>query len=311
MFIGRLGTKSLSYLFHISGANWLVWDPCGLIFAVITWFLIFWANYRVIHLLEFVVYDDDGSTTTLRPNNLAGQIELEPRAYTYSHWDIFHGIVFQTLILLAWLSHFRAMTTNPGLVPLRTSKEPMKSISRSRPEWVDGELVTNCWKCDSYKPHKAHHCSTCNRCIRDMDHHCPWVNNCVGTGNHKYFILFTSYIFVASIYAAFVVGRHIFHCTRDHWKGVCTVDGVWGPVSTMLLCMEIFMFGMFTLIMTCDQACSVAYDTSTIEKLKGENDDEASNKSCKSNFVRICGDVSITWLLPVVMPKMRHRLQEI
>ena len=64
-----------------------------------------------------------------------------------------------------------------------------------RPEWVDGELVTTCSKCKTYKPQFAHHCSTCGRCVRRMDHHCPWVNNCVGENNQKHFIRFTLYIF--------------------------------------------------------------------------------------------------------------------
>ena len=28
-----------------------------------------------------------------------------------------------------------------------------------------------------------------------MDHHCMWINNCVGIDNHKYYTLYTFYLF--------------------------------------------------------------------------------------------------------------------
>jgi hypothetical protein len=46
-----------------------------------------------------------------------------------------------------------------------------------------------CRICDSPKPPRTHHCSTCRVCVRKMDHHCPWVGQCVGYGNYKSFIL--------------------------------------------------------------------------------------------------------------------------
>lgn len=50
-----------------------------------------------------------------------------------------------------------------------------------------------CKKCQARKPDRAHHCSTCRRCVLKMDHHCPWLATCVGLRNYKPFLLFCSY----------------------------------------------------------------------------------------------------------------------
>lgn len=57
-----------------------------------------------------------------------------------------------------------------------------------------------CEKCCNGKPERTHHCSICNVCVLKMDHHCPWINNCVGLRNHRYFLLFVSYVWIGSWY---------------------------------------------------------------------------------------------------------------
>jgi len=57
-----------------------------------------------------------------------------------------------------------------------------------------------CNKCPNQpmKPLRTHHCRVCVRDVMLMDHHCPWINNCIGLYNHRYFLLFVTYVAFAS-----------------------------------------------------------------------------------------------------------------
>lgn len=146
--------------------------------ASFAWFLMLWADYNILAMLDL------GSVG-----------------------DIFNGIVFQTLLVLAGCSHLRTMTTNPGSVPLHRGDRLTDADAPRAGEqlWLqsasalEGEAVTVCRKCEGYKPARAHHCSTCGQCIRRMDHHCPWVNNCVGERNQKFFLLFCLSVHLAVV----------------------------------------------------------------------------------------------------------------
>jgi hypothetical protein len=120
----------------------------------------------------------------------------------------FHCVIFCSIAVMAIVSHFYAMTTDPGAVPpdaqpLAPPPEPDSAVDEN------GAPVTSpprrgkrlCRRCNSFKPQRAHHCSICKRCIIKMDHHCPWVNNCVGIGNHKFFLLFLLYTFLSCTYS--------------------------------------------------------------------------------------------------------------
>nr|OQO30245.1 hypothetical protein B0A51_01793 [Rachicladosporium sp. CCFEE 5018] len=50
-----------------------------------------------------------------------------------------------------------------------------------------------CKKCQTLKPDRSHHCSSCGKCVLKMDHHCPWLVTCAGLRNYKPFLLFLIY----------------------------------------------------------------------------------------------------------------------
>lgn len=72
----------------------------------------------------------------------------------------------------------------------------------------NGELRF-CKKCQARKPDRAHHCSTCRRCVLKMDHHCPWLATCIGLKNHKAFLLFLIYTTIYGFYCFAVSGSWV------------------------------------------------------------------------------------------------------
>ncbi|KAG0310698.1 hypothetical protein BGZ97_012399 [Linnemannia gamsii] len=61
-------------------------------------------------------------------------------------------------------------------------------------------LPPTCKRCHLPKPERAHHCSVCKKCVLRYDHHCPWIHNCVGHFNHRYFLMFLTYLPIACVY---------------------------------------------------------------------------------------------------------------
>lgn len=56
-----------------------------------------------------------------------------------------------------------------------------------------------CHICMQFKPERAHHCSSCKRCIKKMDHHCHWLGRCINYDNHGHFIRFLIFVFISTL----------------------------------------------------------------------------------------------------------------
>ena len=83
---------------------------------------------------------------------------------------------------------------------------------------------STCRKCNLTRPARAHHCSTCNRCILQFDHHCPWTNNCIGFGNYRSFFLTVFYVTIGAWYGFALLAppffRHMKSKFETHGFGV-------------------------------------------------------------------------------------------
>ncbi|KAM5293336.1 palmitoyltransferase ZDHHC3 isoform 1-T1 [Ctenodactylus gundi] len=254
------------------GTMWFIRDGCGIACAIVTWFLVLYAEFVVLFVM-------------LVPS----------RDYVYS---IINGIVFNLLSFLALASHCRAMLTDPGAVPKgNATKEFIESL-----QLKPGQVVYKCPKCCSIKPDRAHHCSVCKRCIRKMDHHCPWVNNCVGENNQKYFVLFTMYVALISLHALVMVGFHFLHCFEEDWTKCSSFAPPTTVILLILLCFEALLFLIFTSVMFGTQVHSICTDETGIEQLKKE-ERRWAKKTKWMNMKAVFGHpFSLGWASPFATP---------
>uniref|UniRef100_UPI0039706FD1 palmitoyltransferase ZDHHC3 isoform 1 n=1 Tax=Equus caballus TaxID=9796 RepID=UPI0039706FD1 len=254
------------------GTMWFIRDGCGIACAIVTWFLVLYAEFVVLFVML-----------------------IPSRDYVYS---IINGIVFNLLAFLALASHCRAMLTDPGAVPKgNATKEFIESL-----QLKPGQVVYKCPKCCSIKPDRAHHCSVCKRCIRKMDHHCPWVNNCVGENNQKYFVLFTMYIALISLHALIMVGFHFLHCFEEDWTKCSSFSPPTTVILLILLCFEGLLFLIFTSVMFGTQVHSICTDETGIERLKRKNQPREHTGSWESVKETFGGDFSPNWFNPFSGP---------
>ncbi|KAE9020093.1 hypothetical protein PF011_g5567 [Phytophthora fragariae] len=250
-----------------TGFNVRLWcnkDPCGIVCAVISWFLVLYAECTVVGV---VVYPWMG----LSPLGLL-------------HIAIFTGLCF-----LALVSHGKAMLTDPGAVPESALPVALAHASKDEIARMEEQRYRTCRRCRQFKPGRAHHCSICDRCVIKMDHHCPWVNNCVGLGNHKFFLLFIFYVFVLSTYALTLVFFRYAKCINESCP-------TYGAIRVVCLILEAVLFGLFTMCMMCDQYSVITTGTTQIDRLKGE---AADSLGLREVFGGPDFKFSLHWLLPV------------
>ncbi len=136
------------------------------------------------------------------PRNPPAHYASTRRKLTYplptGYASSFLGILFY--ILLNW-SYTVAVFTDPGS-PLASKQGYAHLATDDGPPAYTSFTVKSsgdirfCKKCQTKKPDRAHHCSSCKRCVLKMDHHCPWLATCVGLRNYKPFLLFLVYVSV-------------------------------------------------------------------------------------------------------------------
>ena len=173
-------------------------DPCGLVCAIITHFVVQFVNYVTVFRV------------------------IAPWLLTAEKYrlGILSILFFEAIICLIVWSHLKCMLSDPGTIPRVHVKEKLLVIQDHMNAFLtergeDGRrLIARPWcaKCSNYKPIHTHHCSYCSCCIEDFDHHCPWMNNCIGKRNHKFFMLFLLYVGSGSFFAIMMTVIRMYSC---------------------------------------------------------------------------------------------------
>ncbi|KAG0216356.1 hypothetical protein BGX33_000166 [Mortierella sp. NVP41] len=112
-------------------------------------------------------------------------------------------------LYLVWgilANYYYAVTTPPGSVldGLAAENEATHFHDVLMEMESFTEFPPTCKRCHLPKPERTHHCSVCKKCILKYDHHCPWIHNCVGHFNHRYFLMFLTYLTTACIYFVYM-----------------------------------------------------------------------------------------------------------
>ncbi|KAF9649402.1 hypothetical protein BDM02DRAFT_3094737, partial [Thelephora ganbajun] len=113
-----------------------------------------------------------------------------------SYTGFMQAVLFSIVVLYVRLCLGRTTHNVPRYnLPARESiRLPYECVNKQ------GDLkVCNKDGCSgSWRPPRAHHCSTCGVCRLDFDHHCPWLGNCVTTARIQQFLWLLALVLVAA-----------------------------------------------------------------------------------------------------------------
>eukprot|EP00930_Biecheleria_cincta_P086965 TRINITY_DN76222_c0_g1_i1.p1 TRINITY_DN76222_c0_g1~~TRINITY_DN76222_c0_g1_i1.p1 ORF type:complete len:266 (+),score=36.14 TRINITY_DN76222_c0_g1_i1:61-858(+) len=219
------------------------------------------------------------------------------------HWALLHQVSYA----LSAVSHLSCMLTDPGAVPIEMGslrEEAESSLAghdRTEELGSSGNVLRWCKHCKVAKPPRAHHCSTCQRCILKMDHHCMWMNNCVGAYNQKHFLLFLAYVSFhcggTALAVVIMLLQEASAFVLPSWhKNVARMSRA-NTAAAVAVLIFASCFGRYALTLLREQAQALRLNRTGIELLQ---DSCGEPRALWSTLEEVMGDrLSWRWLLPV------------
>ncbi|CAH0404871.1 unnamed protein product [Chilo suppressalis] len=168
---------------------------------------------------------------------------------------------------------------------------------------------TLCTICECLRPHRAWHCDICNTCILKRDHHCTFFACCVGYYNHRYFMLFTMYIFIAMVYsfyfnvkfvAQFLTWNHGLIIAKFVLPIVSVVIDSGSESLYVFLVVINIIVGLFTGFLFFYHFNNILKGK-IVHETKHSIKDSHYDKGWRSNLIEVFGSKwYLTWFLPFI-----------
>ncbi|KAI0883301.1 palmitoyltransferase PFA3 [Annulohypoxylon maeteangense] len=234
--------------------NCLTYFPLAFVYSLSTW-----AVWVVVSI---------GSSATQKPGWIGTKSSI--------------GGVFLYL-MLNWC-YTTAVFTNPGSTTNSTGYSTLPT--NNPPQATSFTVKSNgemrfCKKCQARKPDRAHHCSTCRRCVLKMDHHCPWLATCIGLRNHKAFLLFLIYNTLFCFYCFAVSGSWVY----DEMLTQTQYNNTLMPVNFIMLAVVSGIIGLVVGAFTSWHILLASRNQTTIECLEKTRYLSPLRKTLQNRFI--------------------------
>ncbi|NXY69670.1 ZDH13 Palmitoyltransferase, partial [Glareola pratincola] len=125
---------------------------------------------------------------------------------------------------------YKTWRTDPGYI--KTSEKERKENIVALAEAGCLDFRTFCTSCLVRKPLRALHCPACDSCVARYDQHSLWIGKCIGIGNHRYYLLFLSFLTMTGVW--------LLYGTLLYWSNRCATsyhqDGAWTYFTQIVYC---------------------------------------------------------------------------
>ncbi|XP_059681844.1 palmitoyltransferase ZDHHC13 [Gavia stellata] len=137
-------------------------------------------------------------------------------------------VMFSVVGLLYYF--YKTWRTDPGYI--KTSEKERKENIVALAEAGCLDFRTFCTSCLVRKPLRSMHCLACDSCVARYDQHSLWTGQCIGTGNHRYYLLFLSFLTMTGVW--------LLYGTLLYWSNHCATsyhqDGAWTYFTQIIYC---------------------------------------------------------------------------